>query len=368
MGYLANSNDTKQIITKLTPYGKERLLTSGTDLIKYFRVGDSDANYYVSEISPKGYVPENGGTNGVASNVNIKSALNVGATSDTLKIIEEKSITIVNDKKESGLIKEDLRGEKINIKSDKGNLFKSLNLPITMSEKTLFSTRNNVGGLLKTVIGDFNADDILVYPIHNTEGNFINGKDVKVTIKSNNDVDFNFYTTFSNQIKNDDVSISDEHPIISKMFKNIVLLFSDDIKRPMGNPELSWATGHKSFKPFKLGGKQKYNFNIDEAVGFISLDLGFVVITNKNLLNLSEKAVIEYTSFSDEVYETINLKLDRNEFYMSNNSTFSSGDIPRITEFELLDENKGVIAYAKLNSPLLKRQHEQFSINVRIMV
>lgn len=370
MGYLENNNNTMKIVTKLTSYGKEMLLTNGTDLIKYFRVGDSDANYYVSEALPCGTVPSNGGNNtGVVNNTIITSPLNVKNTSEKYKVLDESSITVVTDKKESELIREDLSGELININSVKGNLFKSFNLPITQAEKALFMTNQQGGGLFRSVIGNFNTDNILIYPIKNEFGNIINGKDIKISLNTNEGGNIDLYSTYSSQIKSNEEKFSDEHPVISKILKNTVLLFSDTIKRPMGDKNLSWSTGHKNFKPFKLGGKKKYNFSIDESVGFISLDLGFLIITNKNLIDkINNKASIEYTSFKEEVYQTINLLMGRNEFYMSNNSTFSLEDDPRITEFELLDVNKKVIAYSKLNTPIIKRKHEQISINVRIMV
>jgi len=370
MGYIDKNDESIKIITKLTPYGKEKILTNGVDLIKYFRVGDSDANYLVSDILKVGMIPSNGDETSVSENVKINSLINHSNSLTKEKEIKEESIKVVSDKKETPFINQHIEGELININdSIKGNLFKSFNLPITKLEKILYLTNQQSGGFLKTVISKFKTDEILILPIKQENGNIINGKDVKIGLNMIDGGKWDLYSSFSSQFNDNDNKSFDEHPIIKKVFKNSVLLFSDNVRKPLGDNSKSWSSGHKAFKPFKLGGKKTYNFLHDEAIGFLSLDLGFVVITNRKIINsFKGDGNIEFKSFKNEVYQTINLLLDRNEFYTSNNSTFSIDDDVRITEFELLDENKEVIAYAKLNGTIIKRKYEKLSINVKIVV
>jgi len=72
---------------------------------------------------------------------------------------------------------------------------------------------------------------------------------------------------------------------------NVVLLFSDTIKRPLGNVNKSWGSGYSDlidgtrvFNPTALK-KELYDYKQDECVGFAVLDKGFIVITHPKIVD-----------------------------------------------------------------------------------
>jgi hypothetical protein len=74
---------------------------------------------------------------------------------------------------------------------------------------------------------------------------------------------------------------------------NVVLLFSDNIKAPQGSNLNSWGSGHSDVidgsRVFNTAGagveKATYDHNLDECVGFVALDKGFVVITHPKVVD-----------------------------------------------------------------------------------
>ena len=90
MGY--NSSSTNLTLTaKLTPLGRQKIITNDNGLMTYFSFGDSDANYYAALPLLTGQVPTAGGnlgsasssTNSIGSNTDIKSALIVNSSNIT---------------------------------------------------------------------------------------------------------------------------------------------------------------------------------------------------------------------------------------------------------------------------------------------
>jgi hypothetical protein len=72
---------------------------------------------------------------------------------------------------------------------------------------------------------------------------------------------------------------------------NVVLLFSDNIKTPQGSNLSSWESGYSDlidgvrvFNPTAIE-KAPYDYNLDECIGFVALDKGFVVITHPKVVD-----------------------------------------------------------------------------------
>ena len=91
------------------------------------------------------------------------------------------------------------------------------------------------------------------------------------------------------------------------------------------------------------------------------LDKGFLVITEPTIVNdfvtgfsgaTGTSITFDYDRVS--VSQSITCLADRGEFGVSNNPTWSLGDIPRITEIGLFDNTGTLIAIGKLNKTYYK--------------
>jgi hypothetical protein len=78
---------------------------------------------------------------------------------------------------------------------------------------------------------------------------------------------------------------------------NIVPLFSDNIKVPQGTNLSSWSSGYSDVidgsRVFNELSQKKalYNYKIDECVGFVALDKGFIVITHPKIVDSYFKVI-----------------------------------------------------------------------------
>lgn len=163
---------------------------------------------------------------------------------------------------------------------------------------------------------------------------------------------------------------------------NIAFLFSDEVQRPNNNPALSWATGFGTTKPFSLNGKELFNDvsvsstgqNVDTAVGVAYLDKGFIVVTNPDIVDnydtvaATGTTVVTYNHISNEVAQNVTCIVERDEFASTNNSTWTEGDLIRISEIALYDNLNNVIAYAKSNEHILIGASQYVALGVRILV
>ena len=104
MGFLSTAT-TITVTTKLTKSGRKRLIEESNNIFSDFILGDSDANYYTSELlstgqvlANSGNVGENGLTNdNIAGGIIIHSKLYKGtATTSFAKPVEPNS-NIVSD-------------------------------------------------------------------------------------------------------------------------------------------------------------------------------------------------------------------------------------------------------------------------------
>lgn len=405
MGFIASA-DTVTLTAKLTPFGRQQLLSNSSSIITQFSLGDSDANYTIDDTLGRGQVPSLAGeigtndlfSNGVYSNVKIKSTIIVNNSGDVRKPIAAGSNQVVITPKHFGLktitgsttgdtITQLITSREIAQADSYSNLFKSFGLPITQDEINKYTTfTSGSGGYLDTAIKNINNKKIIVIAIEKCEyGEIIDGKTVKVDIQTTGaTTSYTLYSTFQKTltpVTNVDNQITETGSLGSAIGNNIAFLFSDKIKRPNNNPNKSWATGYGLPKPFSLNNKERFNSTsvpststvVDEAVGVAYLDKGFIVITNSTIVNSFDPSNIQGTSvrfnhLSNEVAQNITCVVERDEFATTNNSTHGTGDLIRVSEVALYDNFNNVIAFAKSNEHIIIGASQYLVLGVRILV
>lgn len=398
MAFTNNSTDIK-VTAKLTPYGREKLLSSSSgNLIKKFGLGDSDANYYTSVPLTFGEVPNNTGdvgfnntdSNSVHTNVNIKYKIYYNSTGSFFKPVELDSSKIMSEVKYGGATTISTSAgdfkflDITNTNVSDTNLFRSIYSPITSTEKMVFTSVNDInGGFADTTYSDINQDKILLINIKGSDyGEMINGRNVKVKF-SLNIGSFELFSTFQKSSlpnSTQDINVKEISVKSNKIGDNIVLLFSDEIQRPNNEVGKSWATGFNSIKPFSTKGKELFNYksNVNLSLtkdimgGYILLDKGFIVITDQTIVNsfnlLSDTAEITLSSIYTEVNQEIICIVQRGEFSTSTNSTYTDGENIRVSEIGLYDENDALIAIGKINKHLELANNQFMAISVKIIV
>jgi hypothetical protein len=398
MGYI-NSGSTTTLTAKLTPYGRTMLLQNDTTLISTFSLGDSDANYNAALPLSAGQVSTNGGnigannsiSNSVGNNVNIKSVLFVNSTNAKTKAVEPQSSGVTFVYVSNG--QTTISGANItqnivnrnNINTDPlVNLYYTFNLPLSTSDDYKFTgLTSNFGGYANTALSGIDATNILVIGLNNNNyGELIDGKSIKLNL-STTASSYTIYSTYQNTgipLSVQDANNNDTATNTQFLGSNIAFLFSDNIAKPSGNPSLSWATGYNTVKPFSKNNKQLYNLTTnsnlsqtaDTIVGIAYLDKGFCVITHPTIVNSfntsSTATSVTLTSLSSTVSQNITCIADRGEFAISTNTTFSTGDTPRISEVGLYDINGSLIAIAKTDRHILKNINDFFALSIKITV
>jgi hypothetical protein len=398
MGFLNNNIDLT-IYAKLTPYGRQQLLKSNTSLITKFSLGDSDANYNVDSVISTGSMPTISGNlavgnfnnNSSSSNFKIKNVIPY-LTGKSFKAVELGSTEVYNERNKNGYVS--LIASQVtqffaerNVDNNYANLFKTFGLPITAADKTFFSAATYTqGGFSDTALSGLNQDKIFVIAIPNASyGEEIDGKNIEISVTTTAST-YNIYGTYQNVnqlLATQDGKISEDTPTSKKFGDNITFLFSDGIKKPGNNATKSWATGFNTVKPFSLNSKNLFNIknatNVtgDTAVGIAYLDKGFIVITDPNIVNdidlggsstTSSATTVSYTHYSTEIFQSVNVFAGRNEFNASNNATFESGDVVRISEVGLYDGGGNLVAIGKPDRHIVKRGNQIVSLAVKINV
>ena len=104
MGY--NSTATTLTLTaKLTPIGRQKLVSTNNALIKTFSLGDSDANYFIDLTLGTGQVPGESGnigfnntvSNSTARNIDLATYLIVNPSGSIKKSVSQQSTTILTE-------------------------------------------------------------------------------------------------------------------------------------------------------------------------------------------------------------------------------------------------------------------------------
>jgi hypothetical protein len=397
MGY-NNSASTTTLTAKFTPIGRQKLILTNNNLITYFSLGDSDANYNASLPLTTGQVPSNGGligpnstiTNSVGPDVNIKSALFVDNVGNIKKAVEPQSSGVTIEFVANGqsiIPAASLTQNVVNINDINTdslvNLFYTFNLPLDYNTFYRFTgTTSSQGGFSDTALSGIAQSEIVVIGIDNSlYGELIDGKSLKLEITTSLPATYTIYGTYQNtglSLANQDALYSDKSPNTRFMGDNIVFLFSDDIQKPNNDSTLSWATGYGTNKPFSLNRKKLYNLvsnpnlneNVDKAVGVAFLDKGFIVLTEPIIVEWFDTTATTVTlnSVSTSVLQNVTCIANRGEFGNSTNPTFKSTDTPRISEVGLYDIDGDLIAIAKLDRQLVKNINEFIALGVKINI
>lgn len=400
MGF--NSTATTLTLTaKLTPLGRQKLVSTNNALIKTFSLGDSDANYYTNLTLGTGQVPNSSGTigvnntisNGTTQPISLKTTLIVNATGVTRKQVSSQSVNILTEKIELGQATIGSTGLTQNIINRNDvttdpmvNLLYSFSLPLNANDDSIYTgvTYTN-GGYSDTAFSGIATEKVLVIGINqNNYGEMIDGKSINVTLPTTAGT-FNIFSTFQGNLTSAatlDVLEYDKHEAQTEYGQNVVMLFSDEILKPNGgDTTLSWATGYNTNKPFTLNGKRLFNLqtNInlgtvaDKPVGIAYLDKGFVVITDQTIVNgfdatLFSGASVSFNSSSTNIYQSITCIADRGEFGSTTNPTFEGNDVPRISEIGLYDDAGNLIAIAKSDRHITKNINEFLAMGVKIIL
>jgi len=398
MGFNSTAS-TISLTAKLTPIGRQLLVSTNNTLITSFSLGDSDANYNSAYPLITGQVPSLGGeigpnstiSNGVNPLANFKSVLVVNTNGTLTKAVESQSTQIISEMVYNGIntvsgasLTQNLINRN-NTTDSLVNLFYSFGLPLDSTQDVNFTGVTFVnGGYSDTTLSGLATTNILVLGIDNTQyGETIDGKTIHLNLPTTGGT-YNIYSTYQNKggsLNIEDVNIRDTSVTTSFLGNNVALLFSDSIRKPNGDSTLSWANGYNTNKPFSNNGKQFYNLttnsNIgktaDTAVGIIYLDKGFIVITDPTIIasvggNLSgtTAATVTFNSVSTSVYQTINCIAARGEFGASTNPTFAGLDSPRFSEVGLYDTYGNLIAMAKTDRQIVKNVNEFLALSIKI--
>jgi hypothetical protein len=400
MGF--NSISTSiNLVAKLTPLGRKRLVSTNNALISTFSLGDSDANYYASLPLNSGQIPALAGDigpmnsigNGVTDNVFLKSLLYVNRNGVVKKSVETQSSTIVSELVSNGFVT--ISGSNLTrLVIDRNsydtnnlvNLYYSFGLPLNSDmDKTYTGVTNNLGGYSDTAYSALSTTNIAVFAVDNTAyGESIDGKSIKLVVPTTAGT-YTIYSTFENkniQLIVEDANYYDTSTNAQVIDNNIAFLFSDDINKPNSDSTLSWATGWDTYKPFSLNRKQLFNFQTntnlsltaDTIVGVAYLDKGLIVLTHPTIVNnmgvLSSGATtastVSFDSVSTDIYQNITCIADRGEFGTSTNPTIGSTDSPRISEVGLYDNLGNLIAVAKTDRHIVKNVNEFIALGIKI--
>ena len=400
MGYNTSAT-TITLTAKLTPIGRQRLVSTNNSLVVGFALGDSDANYNTPLLLGSGQIPAEAGevganaslSNSTTQNASIKSYLTVNSSGGLVKIVEPQSNTISFDVLANGLatitgtsISQSVVNRNNYLTDPLVNLYYSFGLPLSPSEDVKYTgvTSSN-GGFSDTALSGVAQSNILVFGIKNsTYGESLDGKTVKLVLPTSAGT-YTIYSTFQNKGqggKIEDANIRDTSPVTAFIDSNIAFLVSDNIMKPNGGlSTLSWATGWNTVKPFSMNGKQLFNLktnnNIgqtaDTVVGIAYLDKGFLVITNPTIVGYYDPITasatsISFDSVSTAVYQNITCIANRGEFGASTNPTFTSTDTPRFSELALYDALGNVIAMAKTDRHITKNVNEFKALNIKIQL
>jgi hypothetical protein len=398
MGFISNENSGIKVVAKLTPYGRKQILSnSNNNVIKFFSLGDSDANYTTPLALENGEVPSMGGDHDnlktMGDSYEIRHKILVDDLGNTKKTVEPSSNNINTDVVKLGQKTVDYTKltqyliNRDNFNSDGlTNLLYSFGLPITENDKTLFNSVTNAnGGFSDTALRTLNNTNSLVIAIDNAEyGEVIDGKSIKVQITNLIDT-YNIYGTFQNNqtsMETQDGKLVEVTNKAKSINNNIVFLFSDKIKKPNGDTNKSWATGFGKTKPYSVNGKELFNLtdnpsvgiNRDECVGVAYLDKGIIVITHPTITdnydisdNTANAAQVTFNSVVTKISQDVTCVIGRGEFISSTNKTYNNDEI-RVSEIGIYDGNNKLIALAKTNKHLVIGNNEYMAIGVKISV
>jgi hypothetical protein len=397
MGFI-NSATTINIKGKLTPNGRQRLANGASSLITNFILGDSDANYNVYSGLTSGQIPDFSGDNfGLSLNnggagYQFRSGLIYKNGLDR-KPVQLASSIISNTSNvlgyntlyyTGGTLTQNIINRN-NYNTDVlTNLFYSFALPTDAKGAEMFTgVTSNTGGFLDTALSGLASEEILVIGIDSSQyAEIIDGKSIHLQLTTLL-ASYDIYGTYESNVnlRDLDARAFDASTNLQQFGPNRCLLFSDSVQKPNNDSLLSWSTGYSLPKPFSINGKKTWNFKTntntstvaDKPVGMAYLDKGFIVITDSNIINnfpligvTASATTITFSSVSSSISQKVTCIADRGEFTVSTNGTYSTGDVPRITEIGLLDDSGNLIAIAKTNRTYYKPTDDMVVFNLTI--
>jgi hypothetical protein len=400
MGFNTTATTTT-LTAKLTPIGRQRLVSTNNSLITSFALGDSDANYNVPLLLTTGQVPAEAGevgvnaslSNSTTQNATLKSVLIATADGSLTKPVESQSTTITSQIIPNGVVTvsgtnlSQVVVDRANYNTDSlVNLFYSFGLPLSTTDDTRYTgiTYAN-GGFSDTALSGLAQSKIIVLGIKNTSyGECLDGKTIKLELPTSAGT-YTIYSTFESNgtsLKVEDGNIVENSVVTANIDSNIAMLFSDVILTPNGGSgSLSWATGYGTVKPFSVNRKPLYNLqtntnigaSADTVVGIAYLDKGFLVITHPQIVSnytvsASTATTVTFDSVSTSVSQNITCIAARGEFGGSTNRTFTGTDSGRVSELGLYDSLGNLIAVAKTDRQITKNVNEFLAFNVKILL
>ena len=217
---------------------------------------------------------------------------------------------------------------------------------------------------------------------------------------------YTLYSTFPKDTitnTNLDVQYKDKSIYPQSLFGNqinVSYLVSDDIQKPNNDGTKSWSTGYDSFKPFSLGFKETINvqdvpatgINVDKIAGVMYLDKGIFAITDPTIVNniatnfsgdtdtdtITNSLGLYYysantynsvvDSIQNDLVQDIVCKADRNEFYNTQNTTFTVYDEVRISEIAITNISGDVLAIGKTDRHIVKCKNDYVIFDVQIII
>ncbi len=406
MGFNSTAS-TLTLTAKLTPLGRQKLVSTNNALIKTFSLGDSDANYNMDLTLESGQVPGINGTIGFANTSSNSTSRSIGLTSYLIvnpsgaisKPVSSQSVNIITENSVLGSTVVSGSNLTMNyidrntyLTNPLVNLFKSFGLPLDSNGDIKFTGTTYInGGFSDTALSGLASSKIIVIGVDNSKyGELMDGKTVKVELPTSAGT-YTIYSTFLGgltQLHELDARFTDTASVTGSFGFNIAPMFCDTIMKPNGgDASLSWATGYGLQKPFSVNGKKTYNLQTnnnlsltaDTVVGMSYLDKGFIVITHPTIVNdvMSSgttlfsgvtAATVTVDSVSTSVTQMITCIADRGEFASTTNQSFGTGDVPRISEIGLYDDLGNLIAYGKTDRHVTKTANQFLALSVNIMI
>ena len=396
-----NTASTITLTAKLTPIGRQKLVSTNNALIKTFSLGDSDANYNMDLLLETGQVPAINGnigfnntfSNSTAKNINLSSYLIANPAGSIRKEVSAQSTSIITENGVLGSVT--LSGSNITLNYiDRANyltdplvnLFFSFGLSVDSDNDNNFTgTTYMNGGFSDTALSGLGSSKIVVIGVDSSQyGELIDGKTVKVVLPTSAGT-YTIYSTYLGgltQVNELDALFADPAAATGQFGYNVAPMFCDTILKPNGGDStLSWGTGYGLQKPFSVNNKKTYNLQTntnlsltaDTSVGMAYLDKGFIVITDPTIVNnytasAATATTVTLDSVSTNVTQMITCIADRGEFGGSTNLTFGAGDVPRISEVGLYDELGNLIAYGKTDRQISKNVNQFLALSVNITI
>ncbi len=360
----------------------------------------------------------------IAEGVGINSKLYVTTSPNTRKQVEANSAAInltvreIGETTVSGSNLSYLTINKSATTSSFTNYFKSLSLPIpTANVITYLNVPSASGGWSDTPFSGLGVSSVLLGVIDNDSyGELIDGKSIRMTLPvytgytgggaPTGSTTYTIYSTFpkttlSNTIL--DFQYKDKSNYPQLLFGNqinVSYLVSDQIQRPNNDLTKSWADGYDAYKPFSEANKQTINvqtvtstgINSDRIAGVAYLDKGIFAITDQTIVNniatnfsgdsatntLNDSLGLYYytagtynsviDSIQNDLVQDIICIAGRNQFYDTQNTTFTLNDKIRISEIGITDSAGNILAIGKPDRHIIKCKNELVIFNVQIVI